>query len=463
MSTKPLCHTKVKTLDEYFKLDDTIVYVRDLKHQAPDLINAAVAQGIKIYSALAKRKTAKQKWIKTTTYGIGCPTTIRIEFSNGCVLLDYSLFDKDEFVMEEEMAKLTSILDSYGNRMTGCQIIKSLLRPGIANIPDLLHDIEKDNYFMLKDAFRGGANNVMIYDPIAYETHIDYHQLYAAVMITHNFPWLQPKEADGYFPHEFGIYMIASGRARVKKDGYALLPRMFGDKMAGADGNWFDLAETLGCICDPDLKLLYENYEVEDMGISYTIYYPNSFSGEKEFSPVVSDIYKGRKTTEGAVKRFYKLMNEYLAGFFERTYSKGTWWTTMDQPVNLKAEKTKHNPIVGMFITAYGRQKLDALLHMLPHDKVAGYDTDCAFFCGKPEEVPARVMKLFGDGIGELHFDGIYKDVVHRASKSYYGWDIEKNAPFKKQSGASKSGKRWYWDVKKHIYYIKEVEKNEER
>ena len=61
MSTKLLCHTKIKTLDEYFELDNTIVYVRDLKHQAPDLINAAIAQGIKIYSALARRKTAKQK------------------------------------------------------------------------------------------------------------------------------------------------------------------------------------------------------------------------------------------------------------------------------------------------------------------------------------------------------------------------------------------------------------------
>ena len=106
MSTKPLCHTKVKTLEEYFELNDTLVYVRDLKHQAPALINAAAAQGIKIYSAVAKRKTKKQKWIKTVTYGISSPTTIKIEFSNGCVLLDYSLFDKDEFVTEEEMAKL---------------------------------------------------------------------------------------------------------------------------------------------------------------------------------------------------------------------------------------------------------------------------------------------------------------------------------------------------------------------
>ena len=61
MSTKLLCHTKVKTLEEYFELNDTLVYVRDLKHQAPDLIHAAVAQDIKVYSALSKRKTAKQK------------------------------------------------------------------------------------------------------------------------------------------------------------------------------------------------------------------------------------------------------------------------------------------------------------------------------------------------------------------------------------------------------------------
>ena len=100
---------------------------------------------------------------------------------------------------------------------------------------------------------------------------------------------------------------------------------------------------------------------------------------------------------------------------------------------------------------------------MFPHDKIAGYDTDCAFFCGKPEDVPAAVIKLFGDGVGQLHFDGIYKDVIHKASKHYYGFDLEANAPFKKQSGCPKSGRTWYWDKLDHVYFLKENNTDEER
>ena len=275
-------------------------------------------------------------------------------------------------------------------------------------------------------------------------------------MISHNFPCLQPKIVDGYFPHEFGLYLIACGRARLKKDGYALLSQVLQEKMAGLDGEWFDLASTIGCICDPDLKLLYENYEVEDMGISQTIYYPNSFSGEKEFTDVVKEIYNNRKKSEGSIKRFYKLMNEYLAGFFERTYSKGTWWNA-NEPIETKPKLSKRNPIVGIFITAYGRQQLNALLHAFPHDKVIGYDTDCVFFRGKPDEVPPSVLAKFGEEMGQLHFDGIYKNVIHKASKSYSGWDLETNDFFNKQAGASKNGMRWSWNKESKIYEIKEV------
>ena len=415
----------IKSLDDYFALSDTVVYVYDLSHQAPRLINEAFEQGIKVYSALAKRKTTKQKWIKIITYGVSTPTTVQIQFSSGCTLLDYSRFDSsDKIESEEERKPLVSILASLGNPSTGCKVISSLLRSGIASLPDNLYDVERNNYFRIKDAFRGGANNVRIHDCIPYETHVDYHQLYASVMVSHNFPWLKPEEANGYVPHEFGVYRLSGGRARLKKDGYALLPRLdfAGDGMAGADGEWFDLVRTLGCICDPDLKLLFENYEVEDLSICSTIYYPCSFSGKEEFSDIVNKIYEGRKTSTGSVKRFYKLMNEYLAGYFERSLNRGSWWNNLDEPHNIVDKNIKRrNPIVGIFITAYGRQKLNALLHMFPHDKIAGYDTDCAFFCGKPEEVPAAVLQQFGDGIGQLHFDGIYKDVIHRASKSYYG------------------------------------------
>lgn len=462
-----LFNKKLGSLDEYFQMDDTVVYVFDLKHQAPRLINEARQRNIKIYSALAHCKSKKCKWIQAITYGTTAPVVSKIAFSNGCVLLDYSRFDPtDDFEELDNAEDLVKILASLDNPRTGCQVIKKLLRPGIAALPDHLYDIEDDNYYRLKEAFRGGANNVRIYDNIPYETHVDYHQLYASVMISHNFPYLEPQEVEGYFPHEFGVYIFSKGRARLKKDGYALLPcsSEFEAGMAGANGEWFDLRKTLGCICDPDLKLLFENYEVEDCGISYTRYYPNSFSGKEEFSDIVNKIYQGRKTSTGAVKRFYKLMNEYLAGYFERNYPNGSWWKTLDKPEEKNMSSSVcHNPIVGRFITAYGRQRLNALLHMFPHDKIAGYDTDCAFFCGKPEEVPAAVIKLFGDGVGQLHFDGIYKDVVHKASKHYYGFDLEKNAPFKKQSGCPKSGRTWYWDKVDHVYFLKENTTDETR
>lgn len=230
---------EIKSLDDYFKLDNTVIYIFDLKHQAPRLINEAKERNIKIYSALARNKTKKKQWIQTFTFGVMAPVIVKIAFSNGCVLLDYSLFDPTDDIEQLDNAdEVVKILASYDNPRTGCRVIKNMLTPDIAAIPTHLYDLEDDNYYRLKDAFRGGANNVRIYDQIPYETHVDYHQLYASVMISHSFPYGKPQGAAGYFPHEFGIYVIGGGRARLKKDGYALLSCIDNtdERMAGADG-----------------------------------------------------------------------------------------------------------------------------------------------------------------------------------------------------------------------------------
>ena len=458
----------VSNLDFYFGLEAGVyVYVRDLKHQAFKLINEAEKrQDIKIYNGNAKRKTKKIKWIQHFTFGISSPTTMEIKFSNGVIMLDYGNFDKESLATEEEMMELIEILDRYGNKMTGCKIIASVLPSSVASIPKpaSIEGIVDDYYYMLGDALHGGANLVMNYDLIPYETHIDYHQLYASVMITHQFPYLSPEIKEGYFPHEFGIYEIAHGRAKLKKDGFAILPcwglKTLDTAMFGASGEWSDLT-ILGSICEPDLKLLYENYEVEDLFITRTLYYPMSFSGKNNFNDIVYKIYNERHKTSGAVKNFWKLMNEVVAGYFERTILKGNgWWSVMNKPESKEKETLCYNPIVGIFITAYGRQQLNALLHLFPHDKVAGYDTDCVFFEGKPEEIPEEVVAKFGDGLGELHFDGIYKDVIHKASKVYHGYDLELQRPFQKAAGVSKTGKFWSWNLETKEYEIKEVLKD---
>lgn len=199
------------------------------------------------------------------------------------------------------------------------------------------------------------------------------------------------------------------------------------------------MSDKIGCLSDPDLTILFQNYDVEGLAIDYTLYYPNSFSGKSRFLSTAMKIYEGRMNSTGALKRFYKLMNEYLAGYFERTVNVGSFWSSM-RSMPKKAKSVQYNPCVGIFILAYGRRMLNTLLHYFPRTQVAGYDTDCVFFKGKPEEIPQAVMKNFGPEMGKLHFDGIYKDVVHIASKHYYGFDTETNENFIKQSGKSKSG-----------------------
>lgn len=444
---------KIPNIAACFEAEPGVYYIKDLKHQAPTLINEAEKLNIKIYKGDARRKTTKQKWIKIFTYGLRTPTTLYIEFSNGVKLYDYSMFDKNENPDPQEALEVCEILAENNYPLTGCKLLRdSWLKTSIKEKPYTLSDLEKETHFMLSMALRGGANCVLDYNKIDYETHVDYHQLYAYVMTTHTFPMGSVKGVDGYEPHEFGIYHIVEGRAKLKKNGYALLSIIGLDtKMAGADGEWFDLASTIGCICDPDLTLLFENYEVEDLAIDYTLYYSSSFEGRIHFSPTAKQIYEGRMGSTGAKKRFYKLMNEYLAGYFERTTNICSWWESMNKKP-IRARATKYNPCIGIFILAYARRLLNSLLHMFPKEKVAGYDTDCVFFKGKPEEINKKVMQKFGDAMGQLHFDGIYKDVVHVASKHYYGFDLEENEPFKKQSGMSKSGYGWRFNRERGEY-----------
>lgn len=466
-----VCHTIIQTVEDYYKLDDTLVYVKDLKHQAPKLLNEIEQLDIKMYSVNSGRRAPDKKWVNCTIFGQRAPETYQIKFSNNCVLIDYSLYDKDPDVEEWEMMKvaeeITNLVGEVKPLMTGCKIIQELLNnKGRALAVDRFNDVEQDplNYEIICNAKKGGANHITTTELIPYETHIDYHQLYASVMINNDFPMSNTATfVNGYYKHPFAIYSIARGFAKVKEDGFPIIPSLTKTNgAAGADGNWFNLVEEVGAICDPDLTLLYKNYDVKNLEINCTIYYAASRPGEKDFGSMINKIYKGRtKAKLGAVKRFYKTLNQYSAGYFERDERRGRQWKTTQE---FKVSKTTFkNPLIGIFILAYARQKLDELLTLFPHDKVVGYDTDCVFFAGVPDEVPKVVMERMGDGMGQLHFDGILENVVHVACKHYYGYDFEKGESFYKCSGMSKSGYQYRWNRDKREYELREVKKDEKR
>lgn len=471
ISMHSLCHTKLKSINEYFELPPSRIYVCDLNHNAPKLINEARRNGIAVYGS-AGRKPSAGKWISICASGKFLPTTYWIKFSTGTILLNYSSFDtKKELVPEHEMKRVVAQIEEFEPSLewsTSNRLIEKKI-PLFLERQCELTNTEYKHYDYLDVALRGGANHVMRnQEDIQLETHIDYHQIYAYVMSKEEFPFGDPIEVEGYFEHPFAIYALEPGTmARVKKDGYPLIP--IGQDytgMAGANGEWFDAGTTLQFISDVDLNIMIRNYEFKDnyIGICATLYYPNTFKGSEWFKPIVDEIYKKRKFYKGQPEeRFYKILNEVLPGHFERRSYYGGFWVKDFQPNKDSTTPHRYNPKIGIFITAYARRELDKLLHQFPHDKVIGYDTDCVFFAGSRNALPYSVLDMFGDNPGQVHEDGYYRNVYHKASKSYYGFDAITGESFTKIAGMSKSGYAWAWNKDMREYELKEVNKNEER
>lgn len=74
ISMRSLCHSKIKTLKEYFELEPSRVYICDLNHNAPKLIKEAQTLGIGIYGNSGRRPSVG-KWISVCASGMNQPTT----------------------------------------------------------------------------------------------------------------------------------------------------------------------------------------------------------------------------------------------------------------------------------------------------------------------------------------------------------------------------------------------------
>ena len=441
-------------------------YIEDLEHIAPTLIKAFQKAGYLIYGQ-AGRRPKNGKWISVCATGIQSPTVFWIKTSDGATLLNYSSFDTQKRgVPEEEMEKIITQVHSFMSREEKWTTSNNLIKYKIGTMLESqceLFDIEEKNYYYLTLAMKGGANHVMkLQRKLPIELHLDYHQIYGYVMANEEFPMGKPEIKQGFHPHPFAIYQFGEGTyARLKKNGFPIIPKSLGEQgMVGADGEWFDAGLEIPFICDVDLNTMTNNYEFANnkVNIVSTMYYPKSFKGSVYFKPIINEIYTKRKQFKGQPEeRFFKILNEVLPGHFERRSYHGGFWVKNFQPNSNPRQVARYNPKVGIFITAYARRMLDKLLHMLPHDKVIGYDTDCVFYEGTKNSLPYEVLDMFGPEMGQLHDDGFYVDVFHNASKSYYGFDAITGEPFTKIAGLSKDGKAWSWNKELREFELKEV------
>ena len=467
---KILCHQDFKEPEYYFNNDPARVYICDLNHKAPSFIKKVKELGYIVYGSVGRRPS-KGRWIAVCSTGAKSPKTYWIKLSNGTIMLDYSSFDTQKgSVSQNEMERIITQVHKFEPDLswTTSNKLIELKLPAFLEAQCKLTPYEDSYYSYLDVALRGGANCVLkLRENIQVETHVDYHQIYGYAMSREDFPCGKPVEVDGYYEHPFAIYMIEPGTmARLKEDGYPIMP--IGQDytgMAGVDGEWFDVGTTLKFICDVDLKTMLNNYEFKDnyIGVVATLYYPNSFSGKEWFKPIVDEIYTKRKAFKGQPEeRFFKILNEVLPGHFERRNYFGGFWLKNFVPNKDIYKENRFNPKVGIFITAYARKYLDNLLHKFPKKRVIGFDTDCVFFAGTKNAIPYAVQEMFGDEPGQVHEDGCYRNVYHRASKSYYGFDTETGESFDKRAGFSKSGYAWKWYQQEEEYRLEEVSQDEE-
>lgn len=429
------------SLNEYYELpEDTIIYVPNLSFNGGiRLIKEALAdENIKVYKGDARRKTEKQRWLQHLTVGAINPSVFQIKLSNGVRILDYSKFDPtpaDELTVEYMQPLANLLVVEYGAPITPTAIIRSQI-PLLNTVQgknmygsQTLKFTEEQRAYGHQALFGGAVYNMRsngAYSLIENETHIDYHQMYAHIMKNYPFPDVSSgfTVTPGYEPHPLAVYHFCGGRIKLKKDGFPLIAldhQHDGDRESYFE-SWTKMPWQY--LTEPDLQTLFNNFEVDPknpLEIDETFRYNRSVDGALIFGNFIDEIYKKRMNSEGSIKRFFKMLNEYLPGSFERRGDDGGFWQDFSGPI--PGKRAQYNSIIGAFITSYGRQLLNSLLHTFPHERVIGYDTDCVFFNGTPDEIPAKVMSRFGDGVGQLHFDGIYQKVRHLSPKQYYGLD----------------------------------------
>lgn len=450
---KYIAEKDIKDIGYYQELDNTTIFVDDLKHKGLELVNEAKTLNMKILGA--KGASPKHKnWIRAIAIGKSIPRLIKIIFPNNVILLDYNNFDTNkENVPLEEMQLIVDELASYADQgckmMTGNSLITSLLGDFEERLVALKSE-EKDNYDFLVNAIKGGANWIAYPNIIEnYEIHYDYHQLYAYVMTHNKFPYGGGKLVEGYYESPFAIYQII-GTAKLKKDGYPIIPSE--DKALGGDGKEFSLASECPYLCNIDLELLMANYDLKDFYVVRTFYYDRCFDGSDQFNDLVNIMYNKRKLFKGKPQgRLYKQLNEIIPGHFEMSEYVGDFYTkdfTNSNPDKIK----RYNPKVGIWITAYARKMLYELLLRCNKKDVIGFDTDCVFL-----RKDYHLDDITGDNPGQIHEDGRYINVVHYASKRYVGFDYYTGEYFEKISGKSKTGKGWKYNKEKNNYELVEV------
>lgn len=447
--------TYLKNIEDYKKFldtdEETYIFVKDLTHRGISILDE-MKQNKKLYIGKMTRHV-KDNWFNYNICGSEVPEINEYQWKNVKMRSYESLLGDKEFTEEQIVDALSYIYTNFSGTYGSLPKSPSSIVEHALNVNKYMNSGDPIVLNFAHNAFQPGAVHILpqyINKKIEYETHLDIHQAYAAIMSSKQFPVgdAQYIEAATATEEEFewlfslpSIVHICGGKVRLKENGFPLLQQNVKHKAASLS-KWtrgtmvlsdydtvYDLSEIYDGIylTSPAYQVFIDNYDIiEPLEVLDGIVWKETKQGIG--ANFIAKLYDLRMTTTNpALKSFAKLCNEYCAGMFQRkyTFEENPWIDLDGTKKNSNIKRKKLNCFIGDFITDYLRLQISNLLQLLPHHWIIGYDTDGIFINKPVEKIYPLVKDVLGDTPGFCHFDGIYRDVIHVANKQYYGYTID--------------------------------------
>ena len=444
--------TEIDKYKDFLNMEEeTYIFVKDLTHRGVSILKE-MSQNNKTYVGKISRHV-EDNWFNYTIYGAEAPEISEYQWKNVKMRSYEPLLGDKDFTAEQITNAVTYIYQNFAGAYGKLPRTPSSIVEHALNVNKYMRTADQRLANFSHNAFQPGAVHIMpqyLNQTIEYETHLDIHQAYAAIMKHNTFPVDQPcyidsetatdEEFESLFEYP-AIFHICGGKVKLKDNGFPLLQQNQKQKAVSLKKwsrgtmmlNDYDVVYDISTFYDglylttPAYQVLLENYEIiEPLQILDGYVWKKTKTGLG--SNFIDKLYDLRTTTKNpALKSFAKLCNEYCAGMFQRKYliEENPWVSLDGTKKQKKIKRTKLNCVIGDFITDYLRLQISGLLQKVPHNWVIGYDTDGIFLNKTVEEIEPLVKDILGANPGSCHFDGIYKQVVHVANKQYYGYTID--------------------------------------
>ena len=447
--------TYIDNIEDYKKFldvdEETYVFVKDLTHRGISILDE-MKTNKKLYIGKMTRHV-NDNWFNYNICGSEAPEIKEYQWKNVKMRSYEPLLGDKDYTEEQIVDALSYIYTNFPGTYGSLPKSPSSIVEHALNVTKYMNCSNPIVIEFAHNAFQPGAVHILpqnINKKMEYETHLDIHQAYAAIMSRKIFPVGNPDyiQAETATDEEFNslfecpaIIHLCGGKIKLKENGFPLLQQSQKQKAVSLN-KWsrgtmvlseynkiYDISELYDglYLTSPAYEVLLENYEViEPLQILDGIVWKETKQGIG--ANFIAKLYNLRMTTTNpALKSFAKLCNEYCAGMFQRKYviEENAWVDLDGNKQKTSVKRKKLNCVIGDFITDYLRLEISHLLQKLPHNWIIGYDTDGIFINQPVENIEPLVADILGDTPGFCHFDGIYRDVIHVANKQYYGYTVD--------------------------------------